>query len=121
MDAMLQRRLRWSEQSLITQIVIVAFMTSFAVTAIALLTASCIEIVVLQQPDVPTSVYQHAHGLKGVVRYFSHAQEQAYSVARPIMIAGFVVSAILAATSHFLLRADYNRRLDESLRKSQMD
>jgi hypothetical protein len=89
---------------------------------IVLLSASCIavlvtglivggiEIVALGQPRNPTPIYNHAHGIKSGIRYFTDRQELFYSIARPALITSFALCVLLAIAYESLRRADYNRR-----------
>ena len=89
---------------------VVILSTTFAVAVVAGFIVGRIETIALGQPDIPTPIYRHPHAIKSVVRYITDDQEQLYSISQPIMIASFVLSALLAIIYEILRRIDYNRR-----------
>jgi hypothetical protein len=88
---------------------------SFVAALAAGLVVGGIETVALRQPGELTPIYLHPHAIESVVRYFTDFQEHLYSIAKPTMVASFVLCGLLAAAYEMLRRADYNRRKRELL------
>jgi hypothetical protein len=109
-DEIIRRDVPWREKSRAMKVLVVALSASWIAVLVTGLVVSGIEIVALGQPSDPTPIYNHAHGIKNGIRYFTDAQDWSYSIARPALIASFALCALLATAYESLRRADYNRR-----------
>jgi len=87
---------------------------SFCVFAASLLTGRAIETTALNQPMIGNAIFRHPRAIKDGVHFLTDRQESVLAIARPAVLAAFVVTAILFVA---LMRA-HGRREEEKKREA---
>jgi hypothetical protein len=118
-DEIVRYDVPWREKSRAMKILVVFLSASFIAVLATGLIVGGIETVALRQPSDPTPIYNHAHGIKSGIRYFTDSQELFYSIAHPALIASFVSSVLLVLAYESLRRAGYNRRIQAALGRTK--
>jgi hypothetical protein len=119
-NEIVRRDVPWREKSRAMKIVFVFLSVSCIAVLVTGVIVGEIEIVALRQPSDPTPIYNHAHGIKSGIRYFTDSQELFYSIARPALITSFALCVLLVFAYESLRRADYNRRKQALLDRAEI-
>jgi hypothetical protein len=108
--------MRWGEFPLRLKVLAILAVPSFCVFAASLVTTRAIETAALSQPMTGGAVFRHPRSIKNEIHFLADWQESVLVIARPTLLAAFVITAIL-----FVALTHWQSRIEKEKKRQALD